>query len=128
MSKKAAERGTKRACQACGSRFYDLNSDPITCPACQAVFQAAPSARSEVAAMADKVLKKPPKKPEFVIEDKVAEVSEIPADVVVDEVAEEGAATPAEGEPETFLEQEEEDADVTGFIEGGIEEPGAEEV
>jgi uncharacterized protein (TIGR02300 family) len=38
MSLKAA-RGTKRVCQSCGSKFYDLNRDPITCPICQAVFQ-----------------------------------------------------------------------------------------
>ena len=33
MSTKA-ERGTKRTCQnpECGSRFYDLNRDPIICP------------------------------------------------------------------------------------------------
>ncbi|HJQ58405.1 MAG TPA: TIGR02300 family protein, partial [Vineibacter sp.] len=26
--------GTKRTCQGCGARFYDLNKDPITCPKC----------------------------------------------------------------------------------------------
>src|SRR5208282_6729755 len=42
-----AERGTKRVCQSCGSKFYDLNRDPITCPICQAVYQlSAPSARA----------------------------------------------------------------------------------
>jgi hypothetical protein len=31
------QRGTKRTCQnpECGSRFYDLNRDPITCPGLQ---------------------------------------------------------------------------------------------
>lgn len=40
MSTKA-ERGTKRTCQnpECGSRFYDLNRDPIVCPICQTMFQ-----------------------------------------------------------------------------------------
>ena len=43
MSNKAdikADRGTKRTCQneECGSRFYDLNRDPITCPACNTVY------------------------------------------------------------------------------------------
>ncbi|MEM7620698.1 MAG: TIGR02300 family protein [Pseudomonadota bacterium] len=38
MSDKAA-RGTKRLCQACGSKFYDLNRDPIHCPLCGAVFE-----------------------------------------------------------------------------------------
>ena len=48
MSTKA-ERGTKRTCQnpECGSRFYDLNRDPVICPICQTVYQleAAPLAR-----------------------------------------------------------------------------------
>ncbi len=38
MSSKAA-RGTKRTCQSCGARFYDLNRDPIICPICGAEFQ-----------------------------------------------------------------------------------------
>ena len=35
------QRGTKRMCQnpECGSRFYDLNRDPITCPICNSVYQ-----------------------------------------------------------------------------------------
>ena len=37
MSIKAA-RGTKRVCQNCNSKFYDLHRDPITCPICQAIF------------------------------------------------------------------------------------------
>jgi uncharacterized protein (TIGR02300 family) len=31
------EWGTKRLCQSCGERFYDLKRNPITCPKCQAV-------------------------------------------------------------------------------------------
>src|SRR5262245_12045691 len=43
MSDKAAiksERGTKRTCQnpGCGTRFYDLNRDPIACPICNTVY------------------------------------------------------------------------------------------
>lgn len=30
--------GTKRVCQACQARFYDLNKKPITCPKCQTLF------------------------------------------------------------------------------------------
>jgi uncharacterized protein (TIGR02300 family) len=29
-----ATRGTKRMCQGCEVRFYDLSRDPIVCPAC----------------------------------------------------------------------------------------------
>lgn len=32
------EWGTKRMCPQCGSRFYDLRNDPMTCPVCEASF------------------------------------------------------------------------------------------
>ena len=32
------EWGTKRLCPSCNTRFYDLNNDPMTCPACGAEF------------------------------------------------------------------------------------------
>lgn len=28
------ELGTKRVCQSCGARFYDLGRDPASCPKC----------------------------------------------------------------------------------------------
>ena len=43
-------RGTKRVCQSCGARFYDLGRTPITCPACQAVYQVTPPASSRAKA------------------------------------------------------------------------------
>ena len=33
-----ADLGKKRACLACGMRFYDFNRSPIECPGCGAVF------------------------------------------------------------------------------------------
>ena len=33
-----AARGTKRTCQACEVRFYDLLRDPIVCPSCGALY------------------------------------------------------------------------------------------
>ena len=38
MTMKRAELGIKRACLACGMRFYDLNRRPIICPGCGAEF------------------------------------------------------------------------------------------
>ena len=32
------ERGTKRVCQSCPARFYDLGRSPIVCPSCGTVF------------------------------------------------------------------------------------------
>ena len=30
--------GTKRVCEACGAKFYDLNKSPATCPKCGQTF------------------------------------------------------------------------------------------
>lgn len=35
------EWGVKRACPKCSTRFYDLQNDPMTCPSCEASFDAA---------------------------------------------------------------------------------------
>ena len=32
------EWGVKRACLACGVRFYDMQKSPIVCPSCETVF------------------------------------------------------------------------------------------
>jgi len=32
------EWGAKRVCPSCGSRFYDMHTDPMTCPECGATF------------------------------------------------------------------------------------------
>ena len=55
--------GTKRECQNCGARFYDLKRQPITCPKCEAVFVPAESgqasARSKSAAIGKVAAPKP---------------------------------------------------------------------
>jgi uncharacterized protein (TIGR02300 family) len=35
-ARRRALRGTKRTCQACEARFYDLGRDPVVCPMCGA--------------------------------------------------------------------------------------------
>lgn len=32
------KRGTKRLCESCGKKFYDLGKDPEACPLCEAPF------------------------------------------------------------------------------------------
>jgi uncharacterized protein (TIGR02300 family) len=32
------EWGTKRVCQSCGAKFYDLKREPIVCPKCKTAF------------------------------------------------------------------------------------------
>ena len=33
--------GTKRVCEACGAKFYDLNKSPAVCPKCGHVYDPA---------------------------------------------------------------------------------------
>jgi uncharacterized protein (TIGR02300 family) len=59
-----AEWGTKRICLNCGARFYDMNRDPIVCPACSTALDPvaqsrprrtrAPAKLAAVAAVADR--------------------------------------------------------------------------
>jgi uncharacterized protein (TIGR02300 family) len=128
MSTKAL-RGTKRTCQnpECGSRFYDLSRDPITCPICGTVYELAASAAAIAAAAppaaAEKALRKPAKKPVYPVEGaKPEDAPEAEGDDAL--AAVEGDEEPAAGdEDETFLEEEEEDgSDMTGIIGGPVAE------
>ena len=125
MSTKA-ERGTKRMCQnpECGSRFYDLNRDPIVCPICEAAYVPSMSANSMSSAAEEKAARKPAKKPAFV--PPVAKAPEAAEgegeDLVVIEGEEEEATAGAEDD-ETFLEEEEEDgADMSNIIGGPVDD------
>ena len=129
MSTKA-ERGTKRTCQNpdCGSRFYDLNRDPITCPVCSTVYQLTISPLAVAAAtpvVAEKAQRKPVvKKPAYAVESaKPEDAPEAEGDEALAVV--EGEEEPAAAdEDETFLEEEEEDgSDMTGIIGGPVAEP-----
>ncbi len=68
-----ADRGTKRQCQSCATKFYDLNRDPVLCPNCGTQFQLAvveaPVEKEEVAAV--------------VVEDKKSDEIEVDAAPVV---------------------------------------------
>lgn len=110
--------GSKRQCQSCGTKFFDLNKDPIICPKCGTVFQLAATARLQPrAAVAEEDVEVEPGAVELVSleeaepgEDKAVVVEE---DIEIDDV-------PAD---ETFLEEEEEGADdVADLIEGDIED------
>ncbi|MFZ9500208.1 MAG: TIGR02300 family protein [Beijerinckiaceae bacterium] len=113
------ELGSKRQCQSCSTKFFDLNRTPIVCPKCGATFTAAAATRAPArAAVADDEPEVDPAGPELVsleeadaLEGKDAAASD---DI---EIEDDGAAD------ETFLEEEEEDADdVAGLIDGDIED------
>ena len=119
------ELGTKRQCQNCSAKFFDLNKDPIICPKCATVFQG-------VTARAQRATEKDEEEDELAVAPAGIEL------VSLDEVeaTEEKAAAPTDDDIEveddeapddTFLEEEEDDAaDVTTLIDGDIapdEEP-----
>jgi uncharacterized protein (TIGR02300 family) len=117
------ELGGKRQCQNCGTKFFDLNHDPIVCPKCGTVFQAltARSAAARRAEADDEEAEADPANVELVsLED--AEATEAkatgaPEDEIEIEDDDDAAAD------ETFLEEEEEDSDdVAGLIDGDIED------
>jgi uncharacterized protein (TIGR02300 family) len=126
-----AERGTKRTCQNsdCGSRFYDLNRDPITCPICGTVYElsASPVAMAASApSVADRAVRKPMKKPAYVVDRaKPDEAPEAETEDALPAVeGEEDEAPAAADDDETFLEEEEEDGgDMSNIIGGPVAEP-----
>jgi uncharacterized protein (TIGR02300 family) len=114
------ELGTKRQCQNCAAKFFDLNKDPIICPKCGTVFQGAAAARARPAAKAEEEEDAEVATPagvEVVSLDEV-EASEKAAEPAVDDIdVEEDAEAP----DDPFLEEEEEDDDdVTNLIDGDI--------
>ncbi len=126
MSQKQA-RGTKRSCQSCNNRFYDLGHDPIVCPLCSTPFVLTAVEVAAIAAEAaakPKVVKAPLKEKVFAIADTPPDGEELPemestealAEIEGEEVADDEAAD------DTFLEPEEgEESDVSGLIEGPVE-------
>jgi uncharacterized protein (TIGR02300 family) len=116
-ARRKAMRGTKRTCQACEVRFYDLARNPIVCPMCGAH---APPAEPIVQA----TKRSPPfaNKTEWRsqlfkrTQPPAADVTPIdPSDslAVVDEV-EETASEPSEDR--VVLEQEQDDGDVLNLV------------
>jgi uncharacterized protein (TIGR02300 family) len=129
MSIKAA-RGTKRVCQSCGSKFYDLNRDPITCPICHAVFQqqeirggkAAPAGNA-VEEDDEDLVAAPAGAVEIVSLDEAGEEGELPDLEESDLVEIEDEDTDLKADDEAFIEVEEDDGgDVSGIVGGPRED------
>ena len=109
----------------CGAKFYDLNKDPAVCPKCGTPMQASAVTRvaAPVIARARPAEEEPELEkegPEMVSLDEV-EAAEGGKEAVEDDIdiAEDAVAT----EDDTFLEEEEEgEDDVSGLIDGDLEE------
>jgi uncharacterized protein (TIGR02300 family) len=112
------ELGSKRQCQACSAKFFDLNKDPIVCPKCSAVFQVAAVSRAAARAA--------PVDDDEAPEAQGAElVSLEEADAVDDKVvvADDDIEIEDDGADETFLEEEEGDPDdVAGLIDSDLQD------
>jgi uncharacterized protein (TIGR02300 family) len=112
-------RGTKRTCQNsdCGSRFYDLNRDPVVCPICGTTYQIASAPAGAVLAE-EKPARKAKKE---YAEEPVAAVAEAEGEEALEPV--EGEEVIAPEADETFLEEEEEDGgDMSNIIGGPVSE------
>jgi uncharacterized protein (TIGR02300 family) len=101
------EWGSKRICLNCGARFYDLNREPIVCPACSTVLdpvaqnrprrsRAAAPKLAAVAAVADP-------------EEAVAVAPDEEVEIDGDDEGEEAVAVAAKDEEESEEEEEAED-------------------
>jgi uncharacterized protein (TIGR02300 family) len=131
------ELGTKRLCAHCSAKFYDLTKDPILCPKCGKVYEAAPvvtRGRPEPAvvvaprpapAPVEEVAVPEPQEAELVsLEEADAEAqgAKKPAGTSEPDAEEEEVEMDETLDDATFIEeQEEEDADVTDIIGGDIE-------
>ena len=110
--------GTKRRCNSCETKFFDLNKDPIVCPKCAAVFtplqpepmrSRRPSDRQPLAAQKATAPKLPN---EFVSIDEPD----------ADNETETPVADTEEAEADLLLEvDQDEKLDPTEIVEGGIE-------
>ena len=118
--RRKALRGTKRACQACDVRFYDLGRDPIDCPSCGARYipAAQPIAAARAAPYSRKTAwrSRPFKHAEAPIDDPAVPSQIAEAADAADE------AVSAAPEDDIVLDQEQDDAEVSGLAEVDLPE------
>ena len=114
--------GGKHQCQNCGTKFFDLRKDPITCPKCGTVFQpvalSRTAARAAAAATSDDDDDAPADASAELVSLEDAETGEEKVVVAADDDVE-----IEEAADDTFLEEEEEGSDdVSDLIDGDIED------
>lgn len=117
-------RGTKRTCQSCEERFYDLERAPIICPHCNAKYVIASSPAALAAFQAEEKAARAKPKKIVVAEEAEGELPAVEGEEALADV-EGGDETPADDE--TFLEEEEEEggdmSNIIGDVAEGEEEP-----
>ena len=120
-------RGTKRVCQSCEVRFYDLMREQIVCPACGAAHTivaqpAAQEGRRSGAGFAKAGWRQRPR-PVLPEPDPQRAVAAEEAEVTAEATADEVPVADAEPEDDSVLEPEADDGDVSGLVDVDIEEP-----
>ena len=108
------EWGSKRNCQACGAKFYDLNRDPAICPSCGTQFDAQSGQRGKRTRAAP-APKAPPPKPEAESEENLA-IEEEDLDIVVDDEGDDVLVSTED------LDSADDDEKIPGVRVGGEEE------
>ncbi|MGE0239298.1 MAG: TIGR02300 family protein [Parvibaculaceae bacterium] len=128
-----AELGTKRICPSCGSKFYDLLKSPIICPKCGVSFIAAPllPSKGDVPQPAPKPVREAP--PPAADAEEVADVELVSLEEVEEggdqedetaaiadvDLGEEDESAETEEDSTFLVEDEEENSDVSGYLDGG---------
>ena len=120
------ELGTKRLCQSCGAKFYDLSKDPIVCPKCGTVFvaMAIASTRGRQAEAANRAVDDDDADGDSAGGPEMVSLDEVEAEESEKEIPVEGVEIEDDiAEDDTFLAEEEEgDDDVADLIDGDIED------
>lgn len=80
------EWGVKRACLACGTRFYDMRKDPIVCPSCGVRFDVESIFRPRRARVQAEEAPARPEKPSVANDDDIdEELAALADDSIVDD-------------------------------------------
>jgi uncharacterized protein (TIGR02300 family) len=115
--------GLKRRCMTCGAKFYDLNRSPITCPKCGTPFEAAPLTRAPAPAA---VRARDEEEPEAeAAGPELVSLDDVGADAVTEDVSLDDIDTGDDATDDMFLEEEEGEDDMSGLIEGDLNDDEA---
>ena len=113
-------RGTKRVCQVCEVRFYDLSRDPIVCPSCGAHYVSAAPQTAEAGARTAPFTNKTG------WHSRGAKRTNPAPDVAPEAATAEGATeeplSPVPSE-DVMLDEETDEADVSALLDHGATEP-----
>lgn len=140
------KRGTKRLCESCENKFYDLGRDPIICPNCETTFvpekpkpkpkpkpKLKPKAAAAPAPVAEKEKVKeavkesetpaassepPAVDPEFVSLEEAAAEEDVDEDAKLADLGDDEADIPPDDNKDAFLEDDEDEAGaaVSGIV------------